>query len=938
MGKMTSEELRRLVRKTLTENYMNAMKVAKSDIESSGGEFKALGKSPFEKHPKFKEKFHNAVENPSSDEEEVERFANQINKKKEHENKFGVGKLNEEGFSSEGLQNDLQTIESLVTPGLPFVIKGIKGGDEQGPPYAEIEIMGDQYKIWDSENGLWVEPVDVDNADEKLQNPFPLGDAKKIADEINVRYSILAHMNESSGDEIKIGYKDLAQDMFNRLSNEFYAPGKDKSHIANIAIQRMMNDGLLDYDTDVDHDDNGRAIGAENYYWFNDRGIQEITSPQDIIDNYFYSDGPDTYGDSEKAHFRGSEGSGGMDESEDLGAVENAFHSAIPASGRDAEGNKIKLNNRVEHVASKTTGRVERFMIGDDGEMQVKVNWIQDSLSRNPLPNIVPTKDVVVRDAGRKNIRPELNEMHNFSNNEFLDVLVGDADLDYMKSENPEILEFDLMEAIYVFRHDYNEDHPFFHYLNSLLIKDNFKGSPMLNHREDLDEEGIQIYNALVRGENLYKEKYLDGAYGDVVVDESEIRSHANGRGENAKPSNFPDTLQREGMDFGKEERDYYDKKEFEEEEDGEIYYVIDNDFNRSNYPDLIGKTFETPPSFARVKLVKKKDVPSESINEGEDEWNDIGHGWKTLAYKGSDILSTGSSFDVNDESFETLEQAKAHVDNPTPSDRTINLYRHGAMEENEIDEDSLMKRNRAGQNQKVGPIGQHAPHSQAADENLQESYGDRYEQIVFMQGQEADHPLNILMQDGKDAAMDYLKQWHYPGEHDGDKELGRGKLDKTYEKDGYIMSWNSSIGYIGLVYDTENDNKIDEDSLMKRNRASQNQKSGPLGKHAPHAQTAISEDIDFAAAEREYHDKESLGQYANKKIVIKNMRDIYGLIGKDQSRIDSIFKDLHVELDNNRIQNNIVVATDYDDTNWLFDVVGVNDDSVYLEFTSTAK
>jgi hypothetical protein len=49
---------------------------------------------------------------------------------------------------------------------------------------------------------------------------------------------------------------------------------------------------------------------------------------------------------------------------------------------------------------------------------------------------------------------------------------------------------------------------------------------------------------------------------------------------------------------------------------------------------------------------------------------------------------------------------------------------------------------------------------------------------------------------------MEYLKQWHDSGNHMGSQELGHGSGDRTYEKDGYIMSWNSSIGYIGLQYD----------------------------------------------------------------------------------------------------------------------------------------
>jgi hypothetical protein len=86
----------------------------------------------------------------------------------------------------------------------------------------------------------------------------------------------------------------------------------------------------------------------------------------------------------------------------------------------------------------------------------------------------------------------------------------------------------------------------------------------------------------------------------------------------------------------------------------------------------------------------------------------------------------------------------------------------------------------------------------------------DKYEDVVFLQGDEAYQPLEILDTKGKDAAMEYLKQWHNPGQHQGSQELGNGTEDQTYEKDGYIMSWNSRLGYIGLQYDMANMNETE--------------------------------------------------------------------------------------------------------------------------------
>lgn len=86
---------------------------------------------------------------------------------------------------------------------------------------------------------------------------------------------------------------------------------------------------------------------------------------------------------------------------------------------------------------------------------------------------------------------------------------------------------------------------------------------------------------------------------------------------------------------------------------------------------------------------------------------------------------------------------------------------------------------------------------------NMDESTDqDKYEDVVFLQGQEAEEPLSILHNDGQDAALEYLKSWHMYGEHMGSSSKSHGSDDSVYEKDGYIMTWNSRIGYIGLQYD----------------------------------------------------------------------------------------------------------------------------------------
>ncbi len=75
-------------------------------------------------------------------------------------------------------------------------------------------------------------------------------------------------------------------------------------------------------------------------------------------------------------------------------------------------------------------------------------------------------------------------------------------------------------------------------------------------------------------------------------------------------------------------------------------------------------------------------------------------------------------------------------------------------------------------------------------------------ERIVFVQGDEADEPLSVLDTNGTEAAIEYLAQWHYPGEHELTQEPAAGSSDDVFETDdGFILTWNIRLGYIGLEH-----------------------------------------------------------------------------------------------------------------------------------------
>lgn len=77
-----------------------------------------------------------------------------------------------------------------------------------------------------------------------------------------------------------------------------------------------------------------------------------------------------------------------------------------------------------------------------------------------------------------------------------------------------------------------------------------------------------------------------------------------------------------------------------------------------------------------------------------------------------------------------------------------------------------------------------------------------KYQDIVFMQGSEADEALELLSEYGIEATFKHLLQWDH-GDSYGElrDDLPHGSHDHTFEgSDGYIMSWNKGLNYIGLI------------------------------------------------------------------------------------------------------------------------------------------
>jgi hypothetical protein len=77
------------------------------------------------------------------------------------------------------------------------------------------------------------------------------------------------------------------------------------------------------------------------------------------------------------------------------------------------------------------------------------------------------------------------------------------------------------------------------------------------------------------------------------------------------------------------------------------------------------------------------------------------------------------------------------------------------------------------------------------------------YHHIVFLQGHEADETLQIINENGCEAAVHHLLQWDN-GEYYEQRDTpsaGSGDYTYTSECGDYLLTYNPRIGYAGLEY-----------------------------------------------------------------------------------------------------------------------------------------
>ena len=75
------------------------------------------------------------------------------------------------------------------------------------------------------------------------------------------------------------------------------------------------------------------------------------------------------------------------------------------------------------------------------------------------------------------------------------------------------------------------------------------------------------------------------------------------------------------------------------------------------------------------------------------------------------------------------------------------------------------------------------------------------YEQIFFAQEEAAEEAIEMLRSEGPKATIDFLSKRHDPGTHAEEEYSSSGNSDDYFYFDGYKLSWNLSLPYIGLEY-----------------------------------------------------------------------------------------------------------------------------------------
>lgn len=726
MKNINENELKNYIFKKLQESYFDemefdneAMKAAMSDMENSGEEFEELGASKFEKSPKFKEKFKSALNRANlelpSDEEEVERLAQMVKSRNDHEGRFGKGSLNE---------TDVEHIKDAN--GKPIKLKS--------PVQHESGVNGyvERFMVGDDKNMLvkvtWIQSPNVDKLN-PIVSPEKLIVKENMMEINEEAYEESRYMFFSNLEQIR-RQAGLLLDLDENKINEILENGHDWAQ-DHIATAKESIDQVFDF-------------------------LMNETQSDDMLDS---NNVEHTEGEEEIEEGMGRSFTVGMNKNEKPEDYpEELMREAVKSMIKEALGKFTSTASNSQNVGFQKANL--------STQLQSLSKWMLKKFPNQFLVNAeMPPKIVDKKDPDAT--KPAVY-MWIPSNN------TGVINVEYRNVPNAVNIAKKHIETIL-------KDYASLGVLNQLAKgKDASQATFSLSMKADEAKPATTttkpaLAESFMKEDAYHKLSFLDkiklklaGVSEDQAIENlnnglpMDWKGSKEGFYDNQEPrGNYSGT--NEGLEEDMDKTDYdfnqagleHEREEEARKELGdELYYVLDDEFNNANYPDLVGKTFP--------------EKPADGVN----------------------IKKMGGEVD-------------------------------------ESSSNSLI--NKKGQNAK--------PNASYLQEGVD---NDRYEQVVFLQDHEADHALNILMQDGEDEAMDYLMQWHQSGNHETSEEVGFGSSDKTYERDGYTMAWNPSLGYISLVHDLNS--SMDEDSQRKRHSAGQIKKVSKgvsLGQNAPHSDSA---------------------------------------------------------------------------------------------------
>jgi hypothetical protein len=697
MKNINENELKNYIFKKLQESYFDdmefdndAMKAAMSDMKASGEEFEELGASKFEKDPKFAEKFKSALNRANlelpSDEEEVERLAQIVKGRNDHEGRFGKGSLNE---------TDIEHIKDAN--GKPIKLKS--------PVQHESGVNGyvERFMVGDDKNMLvkvtWIEDSNVDKLN-PVVSPEKLIVKENMMEMNEEAYEASRYMFFGNLEQIRRQaglLLDLDEDKINEILENGHDWAQDHIATAKESIDQvfdfLMNEtqsGDIWKSVDVEHkedEEEGSEFEEEieegmGYSHTVGKGTNEkpVNYPEELMREAV------------------------------KGMVKEAL-GKFTSTASNTNGGGFKKANLSTQLQSLSKWMLKTFpnQFLVNAEMPPKTVDKKDPDATKPTVYVwIPSNNTGVINVEYRNIPNAVSLITSKKHIEA--ILKAYASLGVL---NQLAKGKDASQATFSLSMKADEAKPAATTAKSVAVKPALAESFM---KEDAYHKLSFLDKIKLKLAGVSEEKALENLNNGLPIDwtgsKEGFYDREEPRGNYSGTNEGLEDMDKTDYDFNKAQLDYETQEGFNKE----VYYVIDNDFNQKNYPDLVGKTFETPPSYAQVKVVKQGEMEESSSN-------------------------------------------------------------------------SLI--NKRGTNAK--------PNASYLKEGMD---NDRYERVVFLQDHEADHALNILMQDGEDEAMDYLMQWHQPGNHETSEDAGFGSSDKTYERDGYTMAWNPSIGYITLVHD----------------------------------------------------------------------------------------------------------------------------------------